>query len=209
MNYLRLRKSADGLRIEPFRFIFTLVLVAALSACSAGEQEDSDAGIGAYMDAQEKELREQLAGTGVSVVRHGNDIVLNMPGNVTFDINQSNVQSSFYPVLNSVGLVLDEYSQTLIDVNGHTDSTGSLQHNMDLSNRRARSVAAYLGSRGIERGRIYTQGYGPHHPMAENSTAEGRRTNRRVELVLAAGNRVAITCGADKNMTLIAESGNR
>ena len=207
MNYLRLRKSDDGLRMKPFGFVFTLVLVAALSACTAGEHEDSDAGIGAYMDAQENELREQLAGTGVSVVRHGNDIVLNMPGKVTFDVDQANVQSSFYPVLNSVGLVLDEYNQTLIDVNGHTDSTGSLQYNMDLSNRRARSVAAYLGSRGIERGRIYTQGYGPHHPMADNGTAEGRRTNRRVEMVLVAGNRVEIGCGADKNTTLIAESG--
>ena len=77
------------------------MLVAALSACTADEHEDSDAGIGAYMDAQENELREQLAGTGVSVVRHGNDIVLNMPSNVTFDVDQANVQSSFYSVLNS------------------------------------------------------------------------------------------------------------
>jgi len=140
--------------------------------------------VGAYMDAQENKLRQQLQGTGVSVVRLGDDIVLNMPGNVTFDVNQSAVQSSFYPVLDSVGLVLKEYNKTLIDVNGHTDSTGAVQYNMDLSTRRANSVADYLASRGINRNRIYPQGYGPHYPVADNGTAEGRQMNRRVELVL-------------------------
>jgi outer membrane protein OmpA-like peptidoglycan-associated protein len=140
--------------------------------------------VGAYMDAQENKLREQLAGTGVSVVRLGDDIVLNMPGNVTFDVDQSAVKSGFYPVLNSVGLVLDEYNKTLIDVNGHTDSTGSVQYNMDLSTRRSGSVADYLAGRGVARSRIYTQGFGPHYPVAENGTAQGRQMNRRVELVL-------------------------
>ncbi len=140
--------------------------------------------VGAYMDAQENKLREQLEGTGVSVVRHGDDIVLNMPGSVTFDVNQSVVQSGFYPVLNSVGLVLDEYDKTLIDVNGHTDSTGAVQYNMELSEQRASGVADYLKSRGVAQGRILTQGYGPDYPVAENSTAGGRQLNRRVELVL-------------------------
>ena len=140
--------------------------------------------VGVYMDTQEIELREQLVGTGVSVVRLGDDIVLYLPADVTFAGDQGDVQLSFYAVLNSVALVLDEYTKTLIDVNGHSDDTGTLEYNLDLSNRRAKSVATYLTSRGIERGRIYTQGYGPHSPMAENSTAEGRRTNRRVELVL-------------------------
>jgi len=140
--------------------------------------------VGHYMDRQEAKLREQLAGTGVSVTRIGNDIVLNMPGNVTFDVDQSAVQSRFYPVLDSVGLVLVEYDKTLIDVNGHTDSTGSVQYNMDLSMRRANSVADYLASRNVNRERIYTQGYGPHYPVADNFSAEGRQLNRRVELVL-------------------------
>ena len=140
--------------------------------------------VGHYMDRQEAKLREQLAGTGVSVTRIGDDIVLNMPGNVTFDVNQSAVQSNFYPVLDSVGLVLDEYEKTLIDVNGHTDSTGSVQYNMELSNRRAQSVAGYLATRKVNRERIYTQGYGPHYPVADNYSVEGRQMNRRVELVL-------------------------
>lgn len=140
--------------------------------------------VGAYMDAQENKLREQLAGTGVSVTRLGDDIVLNMPGNVTFDVNQSAVQSSFYPVLDSVGLVLKEYNKTLVDVNGHTDSTGSVQYNMDLSQRRASSVADYLATRGVTRERLLTQGYGPHYPVADNGNPQGRSMNRRVELVL-------------------------
>jgi outer membrane protein OmpA-like peptidoglycan-associated protein len=140
--------------------------------------------VGAYMDAQEAKLRQQLEDTGVSVTRLGDDIVLNMPGNVTFDVNQSQVKSDFYPVLDSVGLVLDEFDKTLVDVNGHTDSTGRLEYNMDLSNKRASSVAAYLASRGVEENRLFTQGFGPHYPVADNATSEGRQYNRRVELIL-------------------------
>lgn len=140
--------------------------------------------VGAYMDAQEAKLREQLAESGVSVTRLGDDIVLNMPGNVTFDVNQSAVKSNFYPVLKSVGLVLDEFDKTLIDVNGHTDSTGRLEYNLDLSNDRARSVADYLATQGVESERIFTQGFGPHYPVADNTTTSGRQMNRRVELVL-------------------------
>jgi len=140
--------------------------------------------VGAYMDAQEAKLREQLAGTGVSVSRIGDDIVLNMPGNITFDVNRADVKASFYPVLNSVGLVLNEYQKTLIDVNGHTDSTGTVDYNMDLSVRRAQSVAAYLENQGILYTRIFTQGFGPHYPVSDNETEAGRQQNRRVELVL-------------------------
>lgn len=140
--------------------------------------------VGAYMDAQEAKLREQLEGTGVSVTRLGDDIVLNMPGNVTFDVNQSAVKSNFYPVLNSVALVLNEYDKTLIDINGHTDSTGSVEYNMGLSNRRALSVADYLSAQGIDYDRLFTQGFGPHYPVADNATAGGRQLNRRVELIL-------------------------
>ena len=140
--------------------------------------------VGAYMDKQENELRDQLAGTGVSVTRFGDDIVLNMPGSVTFAVNQSDVKADFYEVLKSVGLVVKEYDQTLVDVNGHTDSTGALDYNMSLSDRRAVSVADYLASQGVMRNRVFTQGFGPHYPIADNSTADGRQLNRRVELVL-------------------------
>ena len=142
------------------------------------------AAVGGYMDAQEAKLREQLRNTGVSVTRLGDDIILNMPGNVTFDVNQADVKSNFYPVLNSVALVVKEYNKTLVDVNGHTDSTGTVELNMGLSNRRAQSVSSYLQSQGIGSNRLFTQGFGPHYPIADNTTAEGRQLNRRVEIVL-------------------------
>jgi len=141
-------------------------------------------GVGAYMDAQEDKLRQQLQGTGVSVTRNGDNLILNMPGNVTFDVNRSDVRGDFYPVLNSVGLVLKEYNKTLIDVVGHTDSTGALDYNMELSQKRATSVAQYLQAQGVDPMRIATQGVGPQYPMASNETPEGRQLNRRVELIL-------------------------
>ncbi len=140
--------------------------------------------VGAYMDAQESRLREQLQGTGVSVTRMGNDVVLNMPGNITFDVDRSDLRPNFGPVLDSVSLVLKEYDQTLIDVTGHTDSTGSVDYNMDLSERRANTVATYLKATGVDHMRVYTLGVGPHYPVADNTTASGRQLNRRVELVL-------------------------
>lgn len=150
----------------------------------AGVGALSGTAVGAYMDAQESRLRAQLQGTGVSVTRMGNDVVLNMPGNITFDIDRSDLQPNFAPVLDSVSLVLKEYDQTLIDVTGHTDSTGSVEHNMDLSERRANTVATYLKATGVDHMRVYTLGVGPHYPVASNATPEGRQLNRRVELVL-------------------------
>ncbi len=150
----------------------------------AGVGALSGTAVGAYMDAQENKLRAQLQGTGVSVTRMGNDLVLNMPGNITFDVDRSDLRGDFLPVLDSVSLVLKEYDQTLVDVTGHTDSTGALDHNMSLSDRRAASVATYLRGTGIGSDRMVTLGVGPHYPVADNTSEAGRRLNRRVELVL-------------------------
>ena len=140
--------------------------------------------VGAYMDVQEAKLREQLAGTGVSVTRDGDNLILNMPGNVTFGSNQSAILPSFYPVLNSVSLVLKEYPKTIVEVLGHTDSTGSDSLNLALSKDRASSVGSYLKAQGIDDRRVLTQGFGKRSPIADNATAEGRQANRRVELTL-------------------------
>jgi len=91
----------------------------------------------------------------------------------------------FYPTLNSVAIVLRKFERTLIDVNGHTDSTGSLEHNQALSERRAMSVAEYLNSQGIDPRRVSALGFGPSQPIASNATAEGRAQNRRVEIQIA------------------------
>ena len=141
--------------------------------------------VGSVMDQNENALRQQLQGTGVSVTRVGNQIVLNMPSDITFATDQDSVKASFYPVLNSVALVLKKYNQTIVDVYGHTDSTGSDQHNFDLSQRRALSVANYLSSQGVDSRRFAVTGFGETRPIAPNGTAEGRAQNRRVEIQLS------------------------
>ena len=140
--------------------------------------------IGNYQDRQERKLREQLAGTGVTVVRQGNNLTLNMPGNVTFATNSADLSASFYPVLDAVSGTLEEYGDTVIEVAGHTDSTGSAAYNQSLSERRAQSVAAYLESHGIKSQRLIVVGDGEQHPVASNATPEGRQQNRRVELTI-------------------------
>lgn len=143
--------------------------------------------VGNYMDRQDAALRARLQGTGVSVTRtgpNGQNITLNMPGNVTFATDQSDVQASFYPVLNSVAKVLKEYEKTLVHVTGHTDSTGGYEYNMGLSQRRADSVVSYLAAQGVQAVRLQGRGFGPDRPVADNATPEGRQQNRRVEITL-------------------------
>ena len=140
--------------------------------------------VGYYMDRQEMKLRQQLEGTGVSVTRIGDNITLNMPGNVTFAFNSGDIAFSFYPVLNSVGIVLKEFDQTFVEVAGHTDSIGSAEYNQHLSERRAQSVAAYLQSRPVRADRLLPVGAGENRPIASNATPEGQASNRRVEITI-------------------------
>lgn len=142
------------------------------------------AAVGNYQDQQELELRKRLEGTGVSVVRQGDDIILNMPGNVTFDVDRSDVNAGFYPVLDSVALVLIKFDQTMVEVAGHTDSTGTAAYNLQLSQQRADSVAAYLRSRAVAGERLLIAAGGEDYPIASNDTAEGRQLNRRVEITI-------------------------
>jgi outer membrane protein OmpA-like peptidoglycan-associated protein len=140
--------------------------------------------IGNYMDRQQAELRHDLAGTGVSVTRIGDNITLNMPGNITFKTDSAEIDPSFYKVLNSVNIVVKKYNKTVVEVAGHTDSTGSAEYNQKLSERRANAVAQYLEGQGLATNRVVTIGAGETRPVADNSTAEGRQANRRVELTL-------------------------
>ncbi len=142
-------------------------------------------GVGAYMDKQEQELRQQLANSGVSVTRNGNEIILNMPSNTTFASDQDVLNAQFYPVLNSVAIVLNKYPKTLLDVDGHTDSTGDEGYNQALSERRAVSVARYLNSRQVDARRLQIIGFGETRPIADNSSDSGRAANRRVEVRIA------------------------
>ncbi len=141
-------------------------------------------GVGVYMDNQEAKLRQRLQNSGVSVTRVGDNIVLNMPSNVTFDTDQAEVKPQFYETLNSVAIVLQEYNQTLVDVIGHTDSDGSDDYNYDLSRRRAGSVSQYMVSQQNDPNRFSVEGRGEQQPIASNNTASGKSQNRRVEITI-------------------------
>ncbi len=139
-------------------------------------------GFGYYTDQQEARLRAELQNTGVKVKRYGNNLQLIMPSNITFDSSKADIKSSFYPVLGSLAKVFKEYNKNLIQVVGHTDSTGGHKINMPLSQRRADSVVSYLVGQGISSTRITAYGKGSSQPVASNKTKAGRAANRRVEI---------------------------
>lgn len=151
-------------------------LIGALGGAAVG------GGVGYYLDAQAAELRAELASTGVQVVEGDDSIRLIMPGNITFKTDSADINSSFYPVLNSVAKVLKKYSNSTVMVSGHTDSTGSADYNLNLSRERATSVASYLQGQGIKSSRFEVLGLGSSNPIASNDTAAGRSQNRRVEI---------------------------
>lgn len=171
-------------------------LGAGVSKATGGEKTGRDAAIGAalgagvgyYMQRQEQQLKQQMAGTGVEVQRdpRTNDINLVMPSNITFDTDKTYIKPTFTGTLDKLAATMNEYSQTTVVVMGHTDSTGNADYNQDLSERRAYSVASYLNNRGVSSNRISTVGYGETMPIADNSTEYGRAQNRRVEIKINA-----------------------
>jgi outer membrane protein OmpA-like peptidoglycan-associated protein len=151
----------------------------------AGVGALSGGAVGAYMDRQESELRAQMRDSGVSVTRKGEDIVLNMPGNVTFRSGSADLNAQFFKVLDGVAQVAKKYDKTIIEIAGHTDNVGDANFNKQLSQRRASAVAQYLMSKGVTEPRIMTAAGGEDHPIASNSSEQGRAANRRVEVTLA------------------------
>ncbi len=151
----------------------------------AGGGALAGAAVGGYMDIQESKLREKLQRTGVGVQRVGDEIILVMPGNITFATNSADLRQDFFDVLESVGLVLVEYERTVVEVSGHTDSTGSEEYNRKLSGDRATTVARYLRTQGVADMRLLTLAFGEVRPIASNDTSSGRQQNRRVEITLA------------------------
>jgi outer membrane protein OmpA-like peptidoglycan-associated protein len=140
--------------------------------------------IGYQKDKQIRELKEQTAGSGVDVTEtpDGNAILVNLPNGVTFPVDSTTISPSFQTTLNTIASSMIQYPDSLIDVYGHTDSTGSDQYNLDLSQRRANAVADYLVLRGVARSRVRAQGFGERYPVADNTTDAGRALNRRVEI---------------------------
>ena len=171
-------------------------LLGYLTNTSSGEQGRKNALIGAgvgalaggavgnYMDRQQRALEAELSGTGVGVARQGDTLVLRMPADVTFATNQSSIEPRFLATLDDVARVLQEYDRSVVDVIGHTDSSGGDAINQPLSERRASSVASYLIQRGVMRERLFVQGVSSRAPVADNGTPAGRAQNRRVEILI-------------------------
>ena len=151
-------------------------LIGGLAGAAVG------GGVGYYLDAQAAELRAELVSTGVQVIEDNDSIRLVMPGNITFKTDSSDINASFYPVLNSVAKVLNKYDNSTVMVSGHTDSTGSAEYNLNLSRERAQSVASYLQGQKVKSSRFEVLGMGSSNPIASNANANGRAQNRRVEI---------------------------
>ena len=150
----------------------------------AGVGALAGAGIGQYMDRQQRAMEAELSGSGVGVARQGDNLVLRMPGDVTFPTNSADINARFHPVLADVARVMNEYDRSIVDIVGHTDSTGTDAINQPLSERRAASVAAFLINEGVMRERLYVAGASSRNPIASNDTVEGRSQNRRVEILI-------------------------
>ena len=153
-------------------------IIGAVGGAAAGGY------VGYQMDEQIKELKEQTAGSGVDVteVDNGEAILVNLPDGVTFDVGSYTIKPAFRQTLDSVADSLIQYPNSIIDVYGHTDSTGSDAFNRRLSEQRAQAVANYLISQGVSSARIKWQGFGETMPIADNDTEYGRARNRRVEI---------------------------
>lgn len=142
------------------------------------------AGVGSYMDIQASRLRQELLGTGVQVLRDGQNIRLIMPNAITFNTNDAVIKTSANPVLDSIAKVAKEYNKTNLQIVGYTDNTGNDAINIPLSQNRANSVLQYMVLRGINPVRLQAMGMGAQNPIASNATAAGREQNRRVEVYL-------------------------
>lgn len=174
---------------------------AGISKATGGDETGRDAAIGAalgagvgyYMQRQEQQLQQQMAGTGVTVERDPvtNNIDLVMPGNITFATDSTYINSSFNNTLDKLAATMRQYNQTTVNIMGHTDSTGNPAYNQDLSQRRAASVANYLVNQGVSANRIRTAGYGQTQPIASNNTEAGKAQNRRVEIQINAPQQVS------------------
>ena len=188
---------------DPYRRTKAGAGIGALTGAAVGYGIDDDKGaaigavvgalaggaVGNYMDRQQQAFDQALAeeqrrhGLQIQRLQDGS-IKLDIPSEVSFDFNRADIKPAFVPSLSKVANILMEYNQTTVDIIGHTDSVGSDSYNMDLSKRRANSVANFLNSRGVPPQRLLTQGRGEREPRADNSTEAGRQLNRRVEMII-------------------------
>lgn len=158
------------------------ILIGAVVGGAAG------AYIGNYMDKQAAEIERDIE--GAKVERVGEGIKITFSSGILFDVDQSNLKDQYKSELAELSRILNKYADTNILLVGHTDSTGSENYNLELSKRRAGSVATYLTTQNVNAARFTTEGYGESQPVATNDTAVGRAQNRRVEVAIWANEKL-------------------
>lgn len=211
MIHLRTLAAATALTLalggcatnDPNRSAKTGALIGAIAGAVIGNQGDDDtdryigaavgaisgAAVGSYMDRQRRELEEQLAEEqrreALDITEVGNDALkIGIASDATFEFDSAEIQPQFRPTYQRIATVLRDYEKTVVHIIGHTDSTGPADYNQRLSERRAQSVGLYLRDRGVKGDRLIYEGRGERQSVASNETAEGRRKNRRVEIVI-------------------------
>lgn len=155
------------------------ILGAAIGGAAGGY-------IGNRMDRQAERIEEEIPGAEVKRVGEGINVTFNEDAGVYFDTNKSNVQGTSTTTLDKLAGIFKEYPKSNVLVEGHTDSAGSDEYNMNLSRQRAQSVTTYLIAKGVDASRFDTKWYGETQPVGDNSTTEGKAKNRRVELAIVA-----------------------
>jgi outer membrane protein OmpA-like peptidoglycan-associated protein len=144
--------------------------------------------IGNYMDKQAEEMQRDLQ--GAKIERVGEGIKITFDSGILFDVDKATLKPEAMANLDKLAVILNKYPDTNILIEGHTDSTGTYEHNLDLSKQRAQSVSNYLAGLGVDPARFTTMGYGPSQPVAPNETVAGRAQNRRVELAVMANDKL-------------------
>lgn len=142
--------------------------------------------IGSRMDKQAKEIEQEVPGAEVERVGEGINVTFDESSGVYFDTEKYNINSKSQNTLNKLSSIFNEYPDSEILVEGHTDNTGAESYNLTLSKNRAQAVTNYLLGQGLSKGRFETKWYGENQPKYDNSTADGRAKNRRVELAIVA-----------------------
>lgn len=140
--------------------------------------------VGHSLDQQEKELRDEIGGSGAVITNTGSELIVTLPEAITFDTDSTFVRSSLRSSLNQLAANLQRYPDSGVDVIGHTDNVGDASYNQNLSARRADAVSSILASAGVDFNRIRSYGQGMNSPIASNETSTGRAQNRRVEIVI-------------------------
>ena len=188
---------------DPNRRAKTGAVIGAIAGAVIGNQGDSDsdrylgaavgaltgAAAGNYMDRQQRELEARLADEqrreALDITEVGNNALkIGIASDATFAFDSAEIEPQFRPTYGKIAAVLSDYEKTIVHVIGHTDSVGSASYNVDLSERRARAVGLYLRDRGVSGDRLIYEGRGERESIASNETVEGRRRNRRVDIVI-------------------------